>query len=374
MSRVLVFGALAMTLATFRGPLFRALRAQGHEVIAIAGDNDERAAAQLAEWGVSFEPVLLERAGLNPFVDFTTVIRLVRLMRRVKPDVYLGYTAKPVIFGTLAARIAGVPRRFAMTTGLGYAFAEGDEIKRRIVRGIATLLYRVALHFSDRVIFQNEDDRAELIQRGVVRADKTARVNGSGVDLDRFQPAPLPSGATTFVMIARLLRDKGVREYAEAARLVRARFPQAGFVLVGPYDPNPAAIRPDEIQRWVADGSIDYRGELSDVRPAIAESHVYVLPSYREGVPRSVLEAMAMARPVITTDAIGCRETTVDGVNGFLVPPKNAQALADAAIKLIQDPQLVARMAAESEKRARELFDAKAVAAAMLKIMRLDRA
>jgi glycosyltransferase involved in cell wall biosynthesis len=294
-------------------------------------------------------------------------------MDRVKPELLFAYTIKPVVYGLLAARKAGVPRRTAMISGLGYAFTEnpGEAIaarmKRSAVRAAARTAYAAALKCADTVIFQNGDDRDAFAAMGLLNAGQhVGLVNGSGVDLDHYRPAPMPEGPTTFLMIARLLRDKGVYEYVEAARQVRRAQPQARFVLVGPFDPNPAAVKPAEVEAWVREGVIEYGGAVDDVRPHIAACHVFVLPSYREGTPRTVLEAMAMNRPVITTNVPGCRETVTHGLNGLLVPARSSGELAKAMTAAIEHRPAFAQLAENSRQRAQRLFSAQSVATATL--------
>lgn len=369
-AHILVLGNAARSLVNFRGPLIREMLGRGHRVTAASGEPDRSAAATLAQWGAAYEAVPLGRTGLNPFADLATFLALVRLMRRVRPDVLFAHTIKPVVYGLLAARAAGVPRRVAMITGLGYAFGDGQEAKRRLARSMGALGYRSALRLAERVIFQNPDDRVLFVQRGLVSARKAVEVAGSGVDLAHYAPAPLPDGPVTFLMVARLLADKGVREFAAAARIVRQAHPQARFVLVGPPDPNPAAIGVEELEAWQREGAISWAGALDDVRPALAACHVFVLPSYyREGLPRSILEAMATGRAIITTDAPGCRETVVAGQNGLLVPPRDAPALAEAMLRLAADRAFVAAAGQASLALARETFDVAKVNAEILEVV-----
>jgi glycosyltransferase involved in cell wall biosynthesis len=297
---------------------------------------------------------------MNPCSDLLSLATYISLFRNLRPDVYFGYTAKPVIYGVLAAWLAGVPRRVAMITGLGYGF-QGNS-RRAFLRAVVTNLYRAALSRATNVIFQNPDDLQTFQSlRLLPLRSKTSVVNGSGVDLARFQPHPLPQGPLVFLMIARLLGDKGVREYVNAARLIAKEHPEVRFLLVGPRDLGPDAIPAAELAQWVSEGIIAYLGEQRDVRPFLAACSVYVLPSYREGTPRSVLEAMATGRPVITTDAPGCRQTVEEGVNGFLVRPKTAGAVADAVRRFVEDPGLIPRMADASLFRVRTLFDVRDV-------------
>jgi glycosyltransferase involved in cell wall biosynthesis len=369
---VVVLGGFAESLVLFRGPLLRTLVERGLRVVACAPAAPATVVDALAAMGVTYRDVPLERGGLRPDRDLRAAAALVALFRELRPDIVLSYTTKAVIFGLVAARLAGVPRRFAMITGLGYAFI-GTGPKARLVGAAVRRLYRLSLGGADRVFFQNPDDRALFERLGLLRApDQAVLINGSGVDLDVFRPAPLPEGPPSFLLIARLLGDKGVREYAEAARLLRARYPDAAFRLAGWIDgDNPAAIAEWELRAWVAEGTVEYLGRLDDVRPAISAASVYVLPSYREGTPRTVLEAMAMGRPIVTTDAPGCRETVRDGVNGFLVPVRDAGALARALERFLAEPALIERMARESRRIAAERYDVRGVDAVILETMGL---
>lgn len=370
--KFLVIAGFPDSLIQFRGALLDSLLACGLSVVVAAPDLPEGSAVRklLEAKGIKAHDIPLTRTGMNPVADFITLIYLRRLMLRVRPDFVLGYTIKPVIYGSLAARLAGVPRSFALITGLGYAFtgSHGRGL-RGVVRSLALRLYRLALRGSSKVFFQNPDDEALFRNLGLLTASKPSCVlNGSGVDLARFCVARFPQ-ALSFLLIARLLGDKGIREYAEAARLLRSKYPSVVFRLVGWIDSNPDAIRQDELDGWVRDGTLDYLGRLEDVRNAIADCSVYVLPSYREGTPRTVLEAMAMGRPVITTDAPGCRETVVDGDNGFLVPVKSVEELAEAMTRFIEDPELARRMGSRSRLIAEEKYDVRRVNAVMLREM-----
>ncbi len=372
MARIVVVAGLPSSLVNFRGPLIEAMRANGHEVHAAGPPADAHTLEWLSARGVAYHPVELARTGLSVAGDIGTFLGLRRVFRAVRPDVVFAYTIKPVVYGMLAAASAGAPRRYALVTGLGFAFTDGDGSgKRRLSQAIASLLYAVALRLATGVFFQNPDDAALFRARRLLPARLQPRiVNGSGVDLAQFPVAPQPP-APRFLMISRLVADKGVREFVAAARIVRRRRPDATFDLVGPTDPNPAAIPASLIPDAVADGAVVYHGETRDVRPFLANASVYVLPSYREGTPRTVLEAMATGRAVITTDAPGCRETVRDGDNGFLVPVRDADALARAMLRLIEDPALGAEMGRRARARCEEKYDVRKVNAAMLDHMRL---
>jgi glycosyltransferase involved in cell wall biosynthesis len=371
MQKFLLIASFPESILQFRGPLIDALLAQGVDLHIAAPDlppgNPIR--LRLEAKNVTVHDIPMRRAGMNPLADLRTLLHLSRLMRQLKPTCTLGYTVKPVIYGLLAARAARVKNRFALITGLGYAFTGREGEARHGLRSLVQGLYGIALRGAHKVFFQNPDDEALFRSLGILpRRIPSCVVNGSGVQTDQFTVVPVPE-APHFLLIARLVGDKGVREYAAAARQVRAIHPQARFSLVGWIDPTPDAIAQRELDAWIADGDITYLGRLDDVRPAIAACAVYVLPSYREGTPRTVLEAMAMGRAIITTDAPGCRETVVHGDNGFLVPVRSTTELAEAMIRFIEEPQLAARMGARSRELAVAKFDVNQVNAVMLREM-----
>lgn len=372
---VLVIAGYAPSLINFRWPLLQAIRNRGYKVIAAAPQllEDKAIVAKLATLDIECRDIPLRRTGLNPLGDLRLLANLVKLMRAARPQALLGYTPKPVIFGLLAARIARVPRRYALITGLGYAFADQTSRAGRIVREIQTQLYRVALKVGTKVFFQNRDDPALLRElRALPRDLPVVIVNGSGIDLEQFAAAPLPEGPVRFLLIARLIASKGIREYSLAAAAIRKHHPDVEFHLVGGLDPNPDGLSPHELERWQADGIVIWHGEISDVRPQIAACSVYVLPSYyREGTPRSILEALSVGRPVITTDAPGCRETVTEGDNGFLVPPRDVEALAAAMERFIDDPSLIEAMGRRSRELAESKYDVDKVNAQMMREMEL---
>lgn len=370
--RIALVASFGVSLINFRGPLVKALCDAGIEVHTIAPglNEDLETRRQLEAWGVVTHDVSMQRTGINPLRDLGALRALHRLFRDIKPDAVLGYTIKPVIYGTLAAWLARVPKRYALITGLGYAFTGEASGKRRLVQRLARRLYTQALSRADRVFFQNPDDQALFGQLGLLSNRVPSQVvNGSGIDTVRFEQAPLPKGAPSFLLIARLLGDKGIREYVAASAKVRELYPQTVFRLVGFIDENPDSITQQELDQWIAEGHVEYLGALDDVRPAIADASVYVLPSYREGTPRTVLEAMAMGRPIITTDAPGCRETVIEGENGFLVPVKSVDALVEAMQRFIEDPELVASMGQRSRAIAEDKYDVHKVNAVMLEAM-----
>jgi glycosyltransferase involved in cell wall biosynthesis len=370
--RVLILGVEPDSPLNFRQDLIKELVMQGHLVTVSTMPVKPFQLAALNKLGVVFKAVHFSRAGMNPFRDFATALALYKLFQSVKPEVIIAYTAKPVVYGAIVARLTGVSQFVALITGLGYSFVDGPEFARRVARLIATNLYRVALRFTSVVVFQNPDDRKTFSDLGLLNREATVGVvNGSGVDVSYFNVVPLPT-QTTFLMIARLLVDKGIREYAEAALKIREEFPAVRTLLVGSLDPSPNSVTQAELNQWIASG-IEYLGQQTDIRLSIAQASVVVLPSYREGTPRAVLEGMAMGRAVITTDAPGCRETVQDGVNGLLVPPRNSSALFAAMKSLVGQSERVAGMGKMSRDIAEKKYEGKAVARDLAKLAGLTK-
>ena len=370
--RVCIIGNQAYSLLNFRGPLIASMVRRGLEVFALAPDYDEDTRAAVRMLGAEPVDFSLSRTGMNPARDAADMLRLAYFLRRVKPDITMGYAIKPVIFGTLAAWLARVPRRFAMIEGLGYVFTSPEEIeplKRRILRGGVSILYAIALRCANLVFFLNKDDVDELSKKRLVPSTKVFLLGGIGVDLDYWKPAPPATKPVTFLLAARLLREKGIVEYAGAARLIKKKHPDTRFILLGSLDSNPGALSESEVQQWVSDGILEWPGHVPDLRPWLAQTSVYVLPSYREGLPRSTQEAMAMARPVITADAPGCRDTVINGQNGFLVPVRDADALAAAMERFIVQPDLIDKMGQASRNMAEERFDARKINQVILREM-----
>lgn len=370
---VFLLGSYAPSLLNFRGPLIRALLDAGHCVSVGAPDISTELRARLESMGATVFETPLQRRGTGLRADLTYYRTLRRVLRIARPDVLLTYTIKPNIWGALAAASVGV-RSYSMITGLGYAFTDiggRPSFGRRLTGVVARRLYRAATRRNHRVIFQNPDDREDFIRMGCLAdPSKSAIVNGSGVDMSHYAPVPL-SDEPVVLMIARLLGAKGVREYAAAALTLRAHYPSARFLLVGPFDNGPDSIGPAEVEQWGA-GGLEYLGSVDDVRPLIAKARIYVLPSYyREGTPRSILEAMAMGRPVITCDLPGCRETVEHGVNGLLVPGRNSQVLAAAIARLLDNPAEAQAMGEASFALVARKYDVRHVNRAIMEIMGL---
>jgi glycosyltransferase involved in cell wall biosynthesis len=370
--RLAIISNHAYSLVNFRGPLISALIASGIEVYTLAPDFDANLRARVAQLGAKPIDYSLSRAGMNPLRDGFDLLRLRALLRKLAPEVTLAYFIKPVIYGSVASWLAGVPHRFAMIEGLGYVFTDGgtgQSPTRRLLRKAVSSIYGIALRLNRRVFFLNRDDSAQFVREGLVKSAQVMQLDGIGLDLTHFAAAAPVVQPMTFLLMARMLKEKGVYDFIDAARQVRERFPEARFVLLGPTDPNPGCIPEPELRSWVREGLVEWPGHVDDVRDWLSAASVFVLPSYREGLPRSTQEAMAMSRPVITTDAVGCRDTVQDGVNGFIVPVRDPASLAGAMLRFLDQPQLVARMGRESRRMAEERFDVHAVNALILKAM-----
>ena len=365
--KIVVVGGKARSIMRHRGPLVRAMVQAGHDVVCTAPDNELAMADQIPTvLGARFEPVALRRSSTNPLVDARGVAELAALMRRESPDLVFSYTIKPVIYGSIAARIAGVPQITSLITGLGAGFI-ATNARQRARRRVVTSLYQAALAVNHRIAFQNSDDAALFLELGILPdLSRVEVVDGSGIDLDHFARQPLPPGPLKVLWLGRLLNDKGLIELVDAMRLLRELCPQVQLSVLGLFDDaQPARLSREQVQGWHDDGLITFLGGTDDVRPYIAEAHVVALPSYREGIPRSLLEAMAIGRAILTTDAPGCRHTVRDGVEGFVVPVGNPKAIADAIARFDADPALVERMADAAHARARDTFAVDRINAAM---------
>lgn len=371
MAKIVIVGAYPESLINFRGDLLRSLVSAGYEVTSMAGEDVPKVRSALSDMGVLFRAYPVQRNGMNPVKDLQTFFELCKAFGQLKPDAVLAYTIKPVIWSGLALKCRTKASFYALIEGIGYAFQSGSW-RRRLVGKIASALYSVALGRAARVIFLNPDNRHTFIDNHLVVESKTALIDGIGLDLDRYASAPMPEAGTVFLVIARLLGEKGLREYARAASIVKKRYPEAVFRLVGPTDPSKDGIPLAEIERFSSDFGVDYLGPADDVRPHLAGCHIYVLPSYHEGMPRTVLEAMATGRPILTTDVPGCRQTVMPGENGFLVPKADAQALAERMIWFIEHREVWQRMGQRSRQMAEERFDVHKINRELMKIMGLQ--
>lgn len=345
-------------LYRFRKELVESLRDSGYSVLAVVPDLELK--PKLEALGVECIDYRLSARGLNPVLDLLACYDLVRAFKKHRPEIVLNFTIKPVLYGSLSARLAGVERIYSMIPGRGHVFSDKDAL-RRALRTAVIGAYKIALSTNHRVFFQNREDKTFFVESGLVKEEQAIRINGSGVNLEDFHPDAAPAGANSFILISRIFEEKGVRQFVEAARDLKKEHGSAEFQIVGPIQPG-EGISEEEMADWVQEGVIDYLGEVDDVRPLLRRSAVFVLPSYyREGVPRSILEALAMGKPVITTDWPGCRETVTDGENGYLVPVRDAAALTDAMRRLMDAPDLVGRMGRASREKAIENYDVRTV-------------
>jgi glycosyltransferase involved in cell wall biosynthesis len=382
-ARVLMIGGYDRSLVRFRGSLLQTLAAAGHSVFAAAPVETPGVEAELRALGATFVPAGLQRTGVNPLADLRSTWGLIRLMRRISPDVLIAYTIKPVALGGVAAAACNVQRPFALITGLGSAYFTAGS-RGHVMRFAADLYYSTTLRSYATVFVQNEDIARELIARELVPADAIVIVPGSGVDVAHFAPEP-PRPADEpmeFLYLGRMLKDKGVRELVAAAGEVKRRAPRARIVLVGDRDRNHTSVSDEEIAGWRSEGHVEFAPAVDDVRPSLRRCHALVLPSYHEGLPRVALEAMACRRPVITTDTIGCREVIRGlqppdrngvrwGVNGALVPVRNHRALAAAMLHLVANPVLAETLGAAGRVIAEREYDVHRVNRLMLRHMGL---
>jgi glycosyltransferase involved in cell wall biosynthesis len=356
----------------FRGSLIQSLAGKGAKVYALASDYDSDSRSEIIRLGAEPVDISIARTGMNPLIDIRDTCRLVKVLKKMAPDVLLCSFIKPVIYGTIAGWMANVPHCVAMIEGLGYVYTEdgmGPNRKKLLLRGIVSALYRFALRRAHRVVFLNPDDLKDFSQWKIVDINKSMVLGGIGVDINEWPFVPPVMEPVRFLFVARLLREKGIEQFLDAARRVKKRYPATEFVVLGDLDSNPGGIRAIQVQNWVSSRVGEWPGYVA-VSPWLERSSVFVLPSYyREGVPRSTQEAMAMGRPIITTDTPGCRDTVIDGVNGFVVPIRDDKVLADAMMRFIEHPDLIAIMGRESRRLAEERFNVHTVNQRLIEIL-----
>ncbi|MCX7124326.1 MAG: glycosyltransferase family 4 protein, partial [Gammaproteobacteria bacterium] len=356
--KIVIIAGFSPSIINFRKDLIIAFLKHA-EVTVFAPRHDDETEKMITDLGVNYQRILLKPQSINPFQELKTRRDLIKLLKMYSPDVVFSYTVKPVIWGSLAAKKTGVKKIYSMVEGLGYAFTDMHSLKRLLIKKIEIWLYRKALACNDAVFFLNPDDGEFFRALKIFPLNaKSIILNGIGVDLSYYKYSISRVKPIRFLLIARLLIDKGIVEYVNAAKFIKEKYPVVEFHLVGYVDNNPAAIPQSILDRWIREKSVIFHGKLADVRPVIREASVYVLPSfYREGMPRSILEAMSMGRAIITTDAAGCRETVIDGCNGFLIPVKNVDALVAAMTKMIENPELIKTMGVASRQLAEKKYD-----------------
>jgi glycosyltransferase involved in cell wall biosynthesis len=365
--KILILGTVPNDLLNFRSELIKDILKKGNEVIASSSKLDPDSASRVKKLGINYESIFLNRHGLSLKGDIKTLADLLKLLKKQNPNLVLAHGIKLVIWGGISARIRKIPF-FALITGLGFAF-QGTTFRRKLLTRLVSFLYRVALKNSKAVIFQNEDNRKIFIDKNIVTPSKTHIVNGSGVDINKYTFTKIPESKLSFLLVSRLLGEKGLREYAEAAKIVKEKFPDVEFKIVGTQDNSLDAISIGEVMSWSK--YVDYEGPTNDVRPYIKKCHVYVLPSYHEGLPRSTLEAMSMGRPILTTNASGCKETVDVNVNGFLVPIGSSKELAKRMIWFVKNRDEIKSMGEQSRKIVEKRFDVRKVNKEMLKILEI---
>ncbi|MFN3289463.1 MAG: glycosyltransferase family 4 protein [Acinetobacter sp.] len=377
MKKIVLIGTVASSFYGFRADLIRAMREKQYTVYAFASeytDSDLKKIESLGAIPITYE---LNRGGLNPLSDIVATYKLSKKICEIKPDLVFSYFSKPVIFGTIAAKLAKVPKIVGMLEGLGYTFTqqpEGLNKKTQLIKKVQVLLYKLALPQLHKLIFLNPDDPKDLINQYAINVRKVEVLGGIGLNLKEYpyQPINIIQQPINFLFIGRLLKEKGIHDFLNAAKIVKEKYPETQFTVLGAIDPyNLGALMQSELDKLISSNIIDYPGHVDSVKDWIANSDVFVLPSYREGVPRSTQEAMAIGRAVITTDVPGCRETVVDGVNGFIVPRWNPEALADKMIYFIEHPEKIQTMGEASHEIAIEKFDANKVNQKLMGILGL---
>lgn len=367
--KIAVLSSHTSSLFWFRMDMMKEFVNKGHSVIAVGPEPENDWIEKFKECGIEYRQLFVERNGVNPISDLKTYQELHQFMKYEQPDKIFAYQAKTIVYGALAAKANGITEIYPLIAGLGSIF-RGNGFKNLIIKTVMKVQYRVACKVSKRVFFQNHDDKNEFVNNRLIAEYKTVMINGSGVNLDKFKPHPLPD-TPAFLFIGRLIKDKGILEYLEACKQLKNQYPEVRCLLVGPYDSNPSALQPNELQPYIDNNIVEYFGEQNDVRPYIAQCSTYVLPSYHEGTPKTVLEAMATGRSIITSDAPGCRETVTHGHNGYLVKVKDIDDLVNKMKILILDPSMNKSMADSSLTLAKEKYDVKLINKSIMKTMEL---
>lgn len=352
---IAVLSSHTPSLYWFRMDMMKMFREKGHTVYALGNEAENKWDLGFCKNGINYRQIDVKRNGTNPLADLKSLRSIKKALKEIKPDKIFTYQAKTIIYGTVAANKLGITEVYPLIAGLGSLFLN-DGLKTKIIRKILITEYKYSMRKCKTVFFQNTDDDKAFRKAKAINKQKTVFLNGSGVNLDKFSVQQMPD-KFGFLCISRLIRDKGIYEYLKACEIIKKNNPDVRCMLVGPFDSNPSSLRPEELQRFIDEGIVEYFGEKKNVVPYLAQCSVYVLPSYREGTPKTVLEAMACCRAVITTDAPGCRETVDHNVNGLLVPVKSVEKLAEAMQFMIDNPNRVAEMAAEGRKKAVESFD-----------------
>mgnify|MGYP001028962799 CR=1 FL=1 len=369
-TRIMLIGNTARGLLQFRGNLIRELSKEKYEVLSLAPDLDNLFFTKLINLGAKPIHYSLSRTGTNIVTEIISIFSLARIIRNEKPDLIFCFQIKPAIYGSISAAISRIKEVFIMIEGLGYVFTQ-DTTKNKFLRIILSFFLKASFNKAKKVFFLNHDDRDEFVRRSIIKIEKAYVLGGIGVDLAEWTYVEPPVKPVSFIFVGRLLKEKGIIEFLKAAEYIKRKYPMTEFAVLGDMDGNPGCIRKEEISPYVDRGIIEWPGFV-EARTWLAKSSVFVLPSYREGLPRSTQEAMAMGRAVITTDVPGCRETVINGVNGFLIRPKDVAALAKAMERFILSPELIKKMGKESRRMAEQKFDVREKNETILKQIGLD--
>jgi len=373
--KVLILGNLSSTIILFRSKLIKKLVSLGYSVTTLTMDNDAVNFLKIQNLGAIPLKYEFSRSGMNPFSDFKNTFKLSKMIKVIQPDIVFCFFPKPVIFGTLAARYAGIKKVNVLLEGLGYCFTqrdEGDNFKKKLVKYTQILLYKFSLPLAKKVMFLNSDDYTDLVLKNRIKINDYKIIGGIGVDLKYYTYVPPSLESLHFVMVSRLLVDKGVREFVSAASIVKKKYPHVRFSIAGALDDNPGGISRNEYELWAKAGDVEFLGQINDIKSYLTKSSVFILPSYREGIPRSTQEAMAIGRAVITTDVPGCRETIIDGKNGYMIPPWNAESLAEKIECFIKNPSSIITMGIESRNIAESKFDEDLICDNLINILTVD--
>jgi glycosyltransferase involved in cell wall biosynthesis len=371
--RIAIVGTLASSMLGFRRDLIVELLSRGCIVFAFAIDYSETTRREVRALGAIPVDYQISRSGTNPFIDLWNTYLLVRKFKHYKPDVVFAYFAKPVIFATIAAKIANVPKITGMLEGLGFIFTEqpnGVSFKVNCIKKIQVFLYKLSLPLLDNLVFLNHDDPVDILHKFKINVRSYSVLGGIGVNLDEYQWSPVKSSRVSFLFIGRLLAEKGINEFIAAAKIVKENYPLAEFIVLGGRDDsNPGSISKVELEHLCENGLINYPGHVANVNAWIKKSSIFVLPSYREGMPRSTQEAMAIGRAVITTDVPGCRETVIDGVNGFIIPAWSGEKLAEKMIYFINNQEKIVEMGVNARNFAETHYDVKKANERLIEIL-----
>lgn len=367
MGKILIIAPLSKSLVNFRGDLMKDIRKKGYDVVAVIPDNTDK--EFFKENGIGVRLTNLDKNSMSVFNTSNYYKELKKIIKEEKPDKVFSYTIKPVIFGSMAAYKVGIKEIYSLICGLGMLFCSGS-LKVKILRFFAGRLYKHALKYNTKVIFQNKDDINEFVKCGYVERNKCELVNGSGVNMEKFVKNDLPKDKISFLMVSRVLKEKGVMEYFEAAKLVKEKYPETRFSYIGQIDKNKNALPFDLLKSYVSSGVVEYVPETKEVEKYVAKCSVFVLPSYyREGIPKTLLEAAAMGRPIITTKTPGCKETVIEGENGLFVKTRDAKDLAEKMNWMVEHKDNLQKMGDKSFEICKEKFEIGIINEKMMKVM-----